>query len=113
MSTTADPARLTLLLEVGRNLTRELDQEVVLDRVLETAKRLTGARYAALGILNDQHTEIERFLTSGIDADTERTIGAPPRGHGVLGALISEPSPLRLTDIGSHPRSYGFPIGHP
>lgn len=108
-----DAAPLGRLLEVGRHLTKELDPEVVLDKVLEAAKEMTGARYAALGILNDRHTELERFLTSGIDAETERAIGSPPRGRGVLGTLIAEPTPMRLTNIGAHPRSYGFPLAHP
>jgi two-component system, NarL family, sensor histidine kinase DevS len=101
------------LLEVGRSLTRELDQHVVLDRVLETAREITGARYAALGILNDRHTGLEQFLTSGVDAATHRAIGDLPRGRGVLGVLIERPEPLRLADVGQHPSSYGFPDGHP
>src|SRR5271169_3471983 len=101
------------LLDVGRELVTELDLGVVLDRVLETAREITGARYAALGILNDQHTELEQFLTSGIDEETHRAIGDLPRGRGVLGALIEHPRPLRLSDVGQHPSSYGFPAGHP
>jgi signal transduction histidine kinase len=108
-----DDQRLRRLLEVGRSLVSELDLEVVLDRVLEVARELTGARYAALGILDDRRQELERFLTRGIDAATHRAIGDLPRGHGILGALISEPRPLRLGDVGEHPRSYGFPLGHP
>ena len=91
----------------------ELDQRVLLDRVLETAREVTGARYAALGILNGQHTELEQFLTSGVDDATHRAIGDLPRGRGVLGALIEHPQPLRLADVGQHPSSYGFPAGHP
>ncbi len=91
----------------------ELDLSVVLDRVLETAREITGARYAALGILNEQRTELEQFLTSGVDEDTKRVIGDLPRGRGVLGALIERPQPLRLADVGQHPSSYGFPAAHP
>jgi len=94
-------------------LTTELDQRVVLDRVLETAREITGARYAALGILNSQHSELEQFLTAGVDDETHRAIGDLPRGRGVLGALIEHPQPLRLADVGRHPASYGFPAGHP
>ena len=101
------------LLDVGRALTTELDTGLVLDRVLEAAREITGARYAALGILNDEHTELEQFLTSGVDEDTRRAIGDLPRGRGVLGALIEHPQPLRLSDVGQHPSSYGFPAGHP
>jgi signal transduction histidine kinase len=101
------------LLDVGRALTTELDQRVVLDRVLEAAREVTGARYAALGILNEQHSGLEQFLTAGVDEATHRAIGDLPRGRGVLGALIDDPKPLRLVDVGLHPTSYGFPAGHP
>jgi signal transduction histidine kinase len=108
-----DSQRLRRLLDVGRSLVSELDLEVVLDRVLDVARELTGARYAALGILDEGGQELERFLTRGIDEDTHRAIGDLPRGHGILGVLISDPRPLRLADVGDHPRSYGFPLGHP
>jgi signal transduction histidine kinase len=101
------------LLDVGRELVTELDLGLVLDRVLQTARELTGARYAALGILNDQRTELDQFLTSGVEEQAHRAIGALPRGRGVLGALIEHPEPLRLTDVGEYPSSYGFPAGHP
>jgi signal transduction histidine kinase len=91
----------------------ELDPETVLDRLLETGAELTGARYAALGILDDDRRELARFLTRGIDEETHRAIGDLPRGRGLLGVLIDEPRPLRLDDVGDHPRSYGFPPGHP
>ncbi|MEA2253157.1 MAG: hypothetical protein QOJ82_801 [Solirubrobacteraceae bacterium] len=108
-----DDERLRRLLDVGRSLVSELDLEVVLERVLQVARELTGARYAALGILDENRQELERFLTAGIDEDTRRTIGDLPRGHGILGVLISDPQPLRLSDVGEHARSYGFPLGHP
>jgi signal transduction histidine kinase len=98
---------------MGRVLTTELDERVVLDRVLEMAREITGARYAALGILNEQHSGLERFLTAGVDEATHRAIGDLPRGRGVLGELIEHPQPLRLADVSQHPSSYGFPAGHP
>jgi signal transduction histidine kinase len=101
------------LLEVGRGLMTELDLGAVLERVLETAREITGARYAALGILDERRAELEQFLTSGVDDETHRLIGDLPRGRGVLGALIEHPRPLRLANVGQHPRSYGFPAGHP
>src|SRR6202453_589495 len=101
------------LLDVGRALTKELDQRVVLDRVHQTAREITGARYAALGILNEQRSELEQFLTLGVDDDTQRVIGDLPRGRGVLGVLIDHPQSLRLAEVGQHPSSYGFPAGHP
>lgn len=91
----------------------ELDLEALLHRVLDVARELTGARYAALGVLDEQGEELERFITTGIDEETRRTIGDLPRGRGILGELIRQPEPLRLRDLSEHPRSYGFPPGHP
>src|SRR3712207_2054159 len=78
------------LLEVGRTLVAELDLESVLQHVLETARDLTGARYAALGIIDEHKRERERFVFLGIDDQTRRLIGPLPRGHGVLGELIRQ-----------------------
>jgi GAF domain-containing protein len=92
--TASDPSlrlgeeRLRRLLEVGRTLVAELQLESVLRQVLETARELTGARYAALGILDERKQELERFLYVGIDDETRREIGPLPRGRGVLGELI-------------------------
>jgi signal transduction histidine kinase len=111
--TVQDDHRLVRLIEVGRSLLAELDLDVVLDRLLETARDLTGARFAALGILDERRRELAQFLTRGVDEETHRAIGDLPRGRGILGLLIEEPHPLRLADLGEHPRSYGFPPGHP
>ncbi len=104
---------LSRLLEVGRVLVSNLELESVLQHVLETARELTGATYAALGILDEAKQALERFLYVGIDEATRRAIGPLPRGLGVLGELIRDPRPLRLPDVTQHPRSYGFPPGHP
>ena len=101
------------LLDVGRAVVSELDLAAVLDRVLQAGREATGAQYAALGILNEQRTELEQFLTSGVDDETHRAIGDLPRGLGVLGTLIEHPQSLRVADVGQHPSSYGFPAGHP
>jgi signal transduction histidine kinase len=105
--------RARRLLEVGRTLVSEHDTEAVLDRILHEARDVTGARYAALGVLDERRVELERFLTLGLDDATHRAIGDLPRGRGVLGVLIEDPRPLRLTEVGHHPQSYGFPVGHP
>ena len=110
---TAETDRLHRLLEVGRSLVTERDPEAVLQRILVEARDLTRARYVALGVLNERRTELERFLTLGLDEATRLAIGELPRGRGVLGVLIQEPSPLRLKNVGAHPQSYGFPAGHP
>jgi signal transduction histidine kinase len=111
--TELDGERLERLMEVGRGLMGELDLDVVLHRVLEIACELTGARYAALGVLDERRQELARFVTRGVDEPTSRAIGDLPRGHGVLGTLIRDPRPLRLKDVGAHRDSWGFPSGHP
>jgi signal transduction histidine kinase len=108
-----DRAQLERLLEVGRNLVSELELEPVLGNVLDAARDLTDARYAALGILDRHKQGIERFKYVGIDVETAGRIGALPRGRGLLGELIRDPRPLRLRAVGNHPRAYGFPAGHP
>ena len=112
-STSLDAARLWELIQAGRGLVAELDIDRVIGELLDVARRVTGARYAAVGILDERRTELERFITSGIDPDRHRAIGDLPRGRGILGLLIQDPQPLRLAEIGEHPRSYGFPPGHP
>ena len=108
-----DERRLRLLLEIGTSIVAELDSEAVLQRVLDAGRELTGARYAAIGILDSERRGLERFLTAGVDEKTRRAIGELPRGRGILGELIRNPKPLRLADISQHPRSYGFPPEHP
>src|ERR1700759_1144985 len=108
-----DESRLRRLLEVGRSLVQELDAEVVFARLLEVARELTGAQYAAIGVLDESGDALERFVTVGIDAETQRAIGDLPRGRGGLGVLIRDPRPLRLADVGAHAESYGFPLAHP
>jgi signal transduction histidine kinase len=105
--------RFRRLIDVGSNLLSELDLEAVLRTVVEAARELTGARYAALGVLDRERRELERFIHVGIDEETRREIGNLPRGRGVLGELIREPRPLRLRDVDAHPHAYGFPPGHP
>jgi signal transduction histidine kinase len=108
-----DEPRLRELIDVGRSLVAELDPEAIFQQVLEVACELTGARYAAIGVLDEARHELERFITHGIDDGTRHAIGNLPRGRGVLGLLIEQPRALRLGDVGRHPRSYGFPPGHP
>ena len=101
------------LLDVGEALFAELDPDAVLERILADARRLTGARYAALGVLDAERRNLERFVTAGIDEATRGKIGELPHGRGVLGVLINHPHPVRLADVGAHPESYGFPAAHP
>jgi signal transduction histidine kinase len=101
------------VIAVARTVLGDLDLEVVLQRLLATARELTGARYAAVGVLDESKRELARFITSGMDEATAARIGALPTGRGVLGELITHPVPLRLENVSSHPSSYGFPEGHP
>src|SRR5207249_2190661 len=91
----------------------ELSLDAVLERIVEAAAELTGARYAALGVIDRAGTGLERFVTTGIDEETRTTIGDPPHGRGILGVLIRDAEPLRLHDLAEDPRSVGFPPGHP
>src|ERR1039458_3862377 len=88
MSGSLDSIRLSRLIEAGRALVAELDPQAVLDRILTTAREVTGARYAALGILDEQRTGLGQFVTLGVDEQTRAAIGDLPRGRGVLGVLI-------------------------
>jgi two-component system, NarL family, sensor histidine kinase DevS len=106
-------ATLKRLIDVGTALVSELDVEAVLRSVVEAAQEVTSARYAALGVIDRDRQGLERFIQVGIDEETRRAIGDLPRGRGVLGELIRRPEVLRLRDVSSHPRAYGFPPGHP
>jgi signal transduction histidine kinase len=101
------------LVEAGIALSAELTLDAVLQRVVETAAGLTGARYAALGVVDASGKELERFITHGIDPETHSAIGDLPRGRGILGVLIQDARPLRLHDIAEDERSVGFPPNHP
>jgi signal transduction histidine kinase len=105
--------RLRALVETGVAITSELSLDALLQRLVESASELTGASYAALGVIGPSGSELERFLTTGIDAETKAAIGDLPRGRGILGVLIREDEPLRLHNLGDDPRSVGFPPNHP
>jgi two-component system, NarL family, sensor histidine kinase DevS len=109
----AAPDRLRALVDAGIALSSELSLDALLQQLVETAAQLTGARYAALGVIDQTGTALERFLTHGIDADTHAAIGDLPRGRGILGVLIRDAKPLRLERLGEDPRSVGFPANHP
>ena len=113
-STEAAPTdRLRRLVDVGIALSSELSLETLLRQLIETAVELTGARYGALGVIDRLGTGLEQFITVGIDAELQSTIGELPRGRGILGVLIRERQALRLEQLGQDPRSVGFPPGHP
>ena len=105
--------RLRALFAAGLAVTSELSLDALLNRLVEAAAELTGARYAALGVIDANGVELEQFITHGIDDDLRAEIGDLPRGRGILGVLIREARPLRLHDLAEDPRSVGFPPGHP
>jgi signal transduction histidine kinase len=96
----------------GLDISAELSLEVVLDKVVERARALVGARYGALSVVNEDGT-IQNFITSGVTSEERTRIGAPPIGQGLLGVVLREGERLRLSDISKDPRSYGFPANHP
>ena len=105
--------RVQRLLEAIVAVGSGLDLASTLERIIHAARDLVDARYAALGVLDETRTSLAQFITVGLDAKHIETIGDLPHGHGILGLLIVEPKPLRLTTLGEHPDSYGFPPGHP
>ena len=108
-----DPAKLRRIIDAMLLIDGDIGLDDVLRRVVDEARSITGAQYGALGVVDDDGTSLARFITSGMSAELEAEIGNRPKGLGVLGLLIAEPYPLRITDLGSHPDTVGFPPGHP
>ncbi len=109
-----EQARLRLLLDAVVSMAADLSLDGVLARIVAIAREVTGANYAALGVLNSAPRKgLRTFVHHGMDPVQVEKIGPLPTGHGLLGLLIDEPEPLRLHDIASHPQSYGFPPEHP
>jgi signal transduction histidine kinase len=105
--------RLRAIVDAGVALASELSLDAVLQKIVEAAAELTGAKYAALGVIDASGQALEKFVVTGIDAETQAAIGDLPRGRGILGALIQDAKPLRLDELGDDPRSVGFPANHP
>ncbi len=98
--------------EASRALTSDLRLDVVMQTLAETARRLTGARYAALLVL-DADGQPAGFHTAGLSEEERQGIGAPPQGHGLLAAVLWDTVPIRVADIARDPRATGFPAHHP
>ncbi|GAA4547605.1 GAF domain-containing sensor histidine kinase [Pseudonocardia xishanensis] len=108
----ATQGRLRGLLRAHQVVGADLDLPVVLRRIVEAARDLIGAHYAALGVIgSDGH--LLQFIHSGMPTELADTIGHLPQGKGLLGALIDTPEPIRLARIADDERSSGFPPGHP
>jgi len=113
MALTPAEDRLRALFDATVALTSELSLDSLLKKLVETASALTGARYAALGVIDEAGVGLERFVTTGLEPEAHAAIGELPRGRGILGVLIREARPLRLRDLNEDPRSVGFPPNHP
>lgn len=113
MAEVAGAKHLRRLLEAVMALGSELSLPVVLRRIVEIATELVDAQYGALGVLDRSRTRLSEFITVGIDDDGVAAIGHLPEGHGILGKLILDSTPLRLPDLTEHAESYGFPANHP
>src|SRR5688572_30201926 len=105
-------AEFAALVEATRAIAEVLEVETVLQLIVESVRRLVDAEYAALGIV-DTNGRMERFITVGVTPEQRATIGAPPRGHGLLGLIVRERRSYRIPKISDHPDSYGFPANHP
>jgi signal transduction histidine kinase len=106
------PRNAQALLDAVMAISSDLDMHSVLDRIVEAASEITGARYGALGVLGNTGGLVD-FVTTGLTDEERAAIGDLPRGHGILGLLIDHPQPLRLEYLKEHPKSYGFPPNHP
>jgi len=105
--------RLKQLVAATSVLITEVSLDGVLQRAVQVAAQVIGARYAAIGVLASDRRTLEHFTTYGVDSELAARIGTPPSGHGILGLVIREAKPIRLPDLTKHPNSSGFPPHHP
>jgi len=107
--------RVQALLEAVLAISRELELPMVLRQIVSTAMDLVGARYGALGVLDDRGVSLAEFIPLGLSEREYRDLAGVelPQGRGLLGRLIREPISMRVDDITAHPDSVGFPPGHP
>src|SRR5664279_621019 len=104
--------RLRGLLAATQAIAADLSLPVLLRRITEAGCQLVSARYGALAVVRPDN-QLTELITAGVDEQTVARIGDLPHGVGILGRLITDPRPLRLEELGSHPDSVGFPAGHP
>jgi signal transduction histidine kinase len=115
MATPAAPASAALraVTDVVLGLAGEPGLEPVLERLVHAVRELVGARYAALGIPDEEGTGFDRFITSGMTDEQIEAIGPLPRTHGLLAAMLTDPEPYRTDDIRADPRFEWWPEAHP
>ena len=104
--------RLRALLDAVVGISTDLDLRSTLQRIVQAACQLANAKYGALGVVGKDRT-LQEFVTHGLSRQHEAYLNDPPHGRGILGLLLEEPRPLRLTDLTTHPKAYGFPPNHP
>ncbi|MGW4561598.1 PP2C family protein-serine/threonine phosphatase [Streptomyces sp. NPDC004561] len=108
----SDRHRLKRLLDAVLAISADMDTRTVLHRIVEAATDLVGARYGALGVLGERG-EVTDLITAGIDDPHLCADIGLPQGHGLLHTLVDDRQPLRVAEVTAHPRSAGFPPGHP
>jgi signal transduction histidine kinase len=113
LPTVEDPDGLRHLVDAILVVGSDLSLPATLRRIVESAVTLVGARYGALGVLDESGRGLAEFVHVGLQPGQAEMIDHLPEGRGILGVLIVDPKPLRLSDLQSHPDSYGFPHGHP
>jgi signal transduction histidine kinase len=105
--------RLRALLRATQAVVEQSDLPLVLRSIVEAAVELVDARYGAMGVINPEHDGLEQFIYAGMSDHDAAAIGHLPEGRGLLGALITDPRPIRLADMASDERAAGFPPNHP
>jgi signal transduction histidine kinase len=108
-----EPERLHALVDAILLIETDASLSTLLSRIVETAVKLVGARYGALGVLAGNGESLSRFITYGIDDEERALIGESPKGEGLLGEVIRHAHPLRVEELKDHPSSSGFPPNHP
>src|SRR3954470_12980973 len=106
-------AALRAVTDAVLGLAGEPALEPVLERLVHAVRELAGARYAALGIPDEDGTGFDRFITSGMSDEQIEAIGPLPRTHGLLAAMLTDPEPYRTDDIRADPRFEWWPEAHP
>ncbi len=108
-----DDTRVEALYRATLAIATELSLDAALQKIVDAAKELVNARYAALGVVDEEQRRLTQFVVSGVTDEEIRAMGSWPRGLGLLGELIHFPRPLRVKEIAKDPRSVGFPPHHP
>jgi signal transduction histidine kinase len=104
--------QLRALLDANRTIVTDLELEIVLRRIVESAVELVGADYGALAVVGDDGA-LEEFVHVGMDDGQVGAIGHLPERHGLLGLVVEAQRTIRTDDITTHPGWTGFPEGHP